>query len=81
MLEDKYHISRDELYNKLMEKDIYTRKYFYPITADHACFKNKYKYNNLNTARDIAKKVLLLPIYEGLKDETIDRIVTAVLGK
>ncbi len=81
VLEDKYHISRDELYNKLMEKDIYTRKYFYPITADHACFKNKYKYNNLNTARDIAKKVLLLPIYEGLKDETIDRIVTAVLGK
>ena len=79
VLEDKYHISRDELYNKLMEKDIYTRKYFYPITADHACFKNKYKYNNLNTARDIAKKVLLLPIYEGLKDETIDRIVTAVL--
>ena len=81
VLEDKYHISRDELYNKLMEKDIYTRKYFYPITADHACFKNKYKYNNLNTARDIAKKVLLLPIYEGLKDETIDRIVTAVLEK
>ena len=79
VLEDKYHISRDELYNNLMEKDIYTRKYFYPITADHACFKNKYKYNNLNTARDIAKKVLLLPIYEGLKDETIDRIVTAVL--
>ena len=81
VLEDKYHISRDELYNKLMEKDIYTRKYFYPITADHACFKNKYKYNNLNTARDIAKKVLLLPIYEGLKDETIDRIVKAVLEK
>ena len=81
VLEDKYPISRDELYNKLMEKDIYARKYFYPITADHACFKNKYKYNNLNTARDIAKKVLLLPIYEGLKDETIDRIVTAVLGK
>ena len=36
--EKKYGISRDELYTKLKNHNIYSRKYFYPITADQACF-------------------------------------------
>ena len=40
---DAYGITRNELYDRFREKDIYARKYFYPLTSDQACFKNKYK--------------------------------------
>ena len=42
LIEDEYDISRDELYNRLKENKIYPRKYFYPLTPDQVCFKNKY---------------------------------------
>ncbi|MCL2718594.1 MAG: DegT/DnrJ/EryC1/StrS family aminotransferase [Lachnospiraceae bacterium] len=69
-----YGMTRDELYEKLMVQNIYTRKYFYPITSDQACFKNRYKNVNLTIARYCASRVLLLPLYPELADEDIDRI-------
>lgn len=35
----EYKLSRNELYDKLKSKGIYSRKYFYPVTPDQACFK------------------------------------------
>lgn len=72
---DEYRITRDELYNLLRANNIFTRKYFYPLTADQVCFKNKYKYNAIEIARKLASQVLVLPIYEELKDEDLNRII------
>ena len=74
-VDEDYKLSRDELYCKLKEKEIYTRKYFYPITADQACFKNKYKDKSLLTARKLANQSLALPLYEGLEREKLDEII------
>ena len=74
-IEDNYPKSRNELYDDLKANGIYTRKYFYPITSDQACFKNKYKQLDLNVARDMAERVLVLPLYEKLTKDDIDRIV------
>lgn len=79
IVEDNYHMNRDELYNKLRDNNIYARKYFHPITADQACFKNLYKNDDLFTARSMAKRILLLPIYEGLADNEIDKILQLLL--
>ena len=76
---DDYCISRDELYDKLKKNNIFSRKYFYPLTSDQACFKNKYKNCSLENARWLAKHVLVLPLYEGLKDEDIERIADIIL--
>lgn len=65
---------RDELYERLKEKEIYSRKYFYPLTSDQACFKNKYKQLELPVARKLARSVLVLPMYEELSLEQIERI-------
>lgn len=74
VIEDAFPISRDVLYDKLKENDIYCRKYFYPLTSDQACFKNKYRHENLQNARMISDRVLVLPLYEKLEAEKIDYI-------
>lgn len=75
LVEDEYPLSRDELYERLKEQGIYTRKYFYPLTSDQACYKNKYRDMELVCARGLAEKVLALPIYEELSRENILYIV------
>ena len=54
---------RDELYDYFRRENIYCRKYFYPLTSDQACFKNKYKNVNLSIARYLAEHILVLPLY------------------
>ena len=78
LAEEEYCKSRDELYDFLRENGIFARKYFYPLTADQACFKNKYKKNSLVNARKLSKEVLVLPLYEEITLETIERIVRLI---
>ncbi len=75
LIEKDYKMSRDRLYDYLKKEGIYARKYFFPLTADHACFKNKYRNLPLEQARKLAESVLVLPLHEHLELETIDRIV------
>lgn len=75
LVREDYGISRDRLYDKLKEYNIYTRKYFYPLTADQACFKDRYKEVDLRNARKLSKQVLLLPLYEKLEMKNVERIV------
>ena len=74
IVEENYPISRNELHTKLSEKGIHARKYFYPLTADQACFKNRYRSIDLPIARRISERVLVLPMYEGLEEEVIEKI-------
>lgn len=49
-----------------------------PLTSDQACFKNKYKNMKLDVAKDLSNRVLVLPMYEGLAFEDVDRILAIV---
>ncbi len=80
ILDEEYPTTRNNLYDILRKYDIYTRKYFYPITSDQACFKNRYKNCNLTVARDMADHVLMMPIFERLTTEDQDRIIDIVLN-
>lgn len=75
IIEDDYRVSRDELYDVLKENGIYARKYFYPITADQACFRNKYKKADLANARKLSEQILTIPFYDTLDFEEMDRII------
>lgn len=75
LIENDYKISRNELYDLLKVHNVYPRKYFYPLTSDQACFKNKYKRVELINARKLAEQVLVLPFYENLELEQINGIV------
>ena len=76
--EKSYGISRDQLYINLKKNNIYSRKYFYPITADQACFKNEYKNASLTNARLLSKNILVLPLYADLEKENVIRIAEVI---
>ncbi len=76
--ENKTGISRDELYNKLKEYNIFTRKYFYPLITDFDCYKNIYQFNDLYNAKYISDRVLILPLYGDLLHEDVLEIVDII---
>ncbi len=69
---------RDKVYEALKEKNIFSRKYFYPLTSDESCFKNKYKNLDLKNARFVSDNILVLPLYDDLSMEKIDEIAEIV---
>ena len=70
---------RNVLYDRLKENGIYSRKYFYPLTSDQACFKNKHKDAELDVARNLSNRVLVLPMYEELTPEDVERICKCIV--
>ena len=74
LVTESCQFDRDTLYEKLRNEGIYARKYFYPLTSDQACFKNKYRYMQLDNARQLSREVLVLPLYADLPFEVIDKV-------
>ncbi|MBD5523500.1 MAG: DegT/DnrJ/EryC1/StrS family aminotransferase [Lachnospiraceae bacterium] len=79
LIDDSYDKSRDELHSALREHNIYARKYFYPLTSDQECFKNEYRNAQLEYARCISKKVLVLPLYDTLEMENMERVLDKIV--
>lgn len=72
-------INRDEIYEKLKEYNIYTRKYFYPLTTDFNCYKGKYDNNELKNAKYVADRILTLPIYGELAKDDANKIAQTIV--
>ncbi len=70
--------ARDNVFAELRANNIFARKYFYPITADQACFKNKYKNEPLRRARYAGDNILSLPLYPDLPLEAVDSITSII---
>lgn len=71
---DGFIKSRDEIYEELIQNDIITRKYFYPLTNDFDCYKGTFDAQPTPIARYIADRVLTLPLYADLPLDVVDRI-------
>ncbi len=67
-------LERDELYQELKTYNIYTRRYFYPLICDYACYRNLSLRDPLTVARRVASRILTLPIYPGLAEADVHRI-------
>lgn len=79
-IDEQYPITRDQLYKKLREKGINTRKYFYPLINDFSIYKRlKYINNNdLIVAYETTRKVLCLPIYSEMLKQDVQRIISVI---
>jgi dTDP-4-amino-4,6-dideoxygalactose transaminase len=77
LVEPEYPLSRDALYQKFRERDIYVRRYFYPLISDFPMYRGlpSAAHSNLPVARKVAEQVLCLPIYPGLATADVDRII------
>ena len=71
-----YPLTRDELYEKLRQQGIYTRRYFYPLISQFPMYSGiaSAAPQNLPVATDIASRVLCLPIYPNLSDDDVQAI-------
>lgn len=74
IVENEFKKTRDQLFNKLAEHNIYSRKYFYPLVTDYDCYKKTYSSESTPIAKDIASRILTLPLYADLSLEEVDRI-------
>jgi dTDP-4-amino-4,6-dideoxygalactose transaminase len=82
LVNNNFPISRDALYQKLKENDIYARRYFYPLISDFPMYRGMPSANreNLPVATRAANEVLCLPIYPSLKYEDQSRVIDLIAG-
>ena len=71
--EKLFGISRDTVYKKFKEFNIFTRKYFYPLCSDYTCYRQLPSSSsaNLPVANRVVQEVLSMPFYGGLTEDDV----------
>jgi dTDP-4-amino-4,6-dideoxygalactose transaminase len=82
MVEPSYPMTRDDLYQKLKDQNIFARRYFYPLISDFPMYRGipSARRENLPAATDAKYKVLCLPIYPALAKVDQQRVVDLIVG-
>lgn len=72
-----YRMSRDDLYTKLKGKNIYGRRYFYPLISTFSPYRSleSAAESNLPIAHQLAASVICLPMSAGLPDDDVERVI------
>lgn len=80
--EEKYGMSRDELYARLKERNILGRRYFYPLISEFSTYRGleSASLENLPVAHKLASSVICLPMYAFMEEEDVERVVECVRG-
>lgn len=83
MVEDDYPLSRDQLYFKLREHNIFARRYFYPLISEFSMYRGLRSAtpDNLPVASKAAEQVICLPIYPNLSHHKQQRIIQIIAGE
>lgn len=73
----KFGMTRDELFYKMAEKDILSRRYFYPLISNFPTYRGlpSSAKENLPIANKMADEVLCLPMHHALTEEDTNRIL------
>lgn len=79
----EYSLLRDELNVKLRQHGIFPRRYFYPLISEFSMYRGlpSAEPSNLPAAKKAADRVLCLPIYPDLTDESVTEIVSIIAGR
>ena len=80
VLFDGYKASRDEVFEELKKNNIMARKYFYPLTNDAQCYKNRFNAEQTPIAKYVADRILTLPLYGDLELSTVDKISDIIIN-
>jgi dTDP-4-amino-4,6-dideoxygalactose transaminase len=83
LIQHDYPLSRDALYQKLKDHNIYTRRYFYPLISDFPMYRSMLsaQRDNLPAATLAAAQILCLPIYPALDDVSISSVISIIKGE
>lgn len=77
---DKYGETRDELYFRMREENVYGRRYFYPLISEFATYRDlpSASKENLPNAHRMADSVICLPMHHELSDSDLVRIIDTI---
>ncbi len=77
----KFGMTRDELYAKMKNRNVLGRRYFYPLISTFSTYRGleSAKPENLPVAHKMAEEVICLPMYAGLTDEDVERVIDSVI--
>lgn len=80
LVSDNYHITRDTLYQKLKDNNIFARRYFYPLISNFPMYRGlpSSQEINLPIATKAANQVLCLPIYPELNHRDQLKIIDII---
>lgn len=71
--------SRDTVLDQLKNKNIFARKYFYPITSAFTVYKDMFSAQKTPVATDVSKNILTLPLYADLDIADVEYICHTIL--
>ncbi len=74
----EFGCTRDQLYEELKRFNVFARRYFYPLICDYVCYRSIQISDPLVQARQIAQRILTLPMYDALRVEDVKRICEIV---
>jgi dTDP-4-amino-4,6-dideoxygalactose transaminase len=77
---ERYGLSRDILYEKLKQHNIFGRRYFYPLISQFPTYRGLESAlpGNLPVAEKVTEQVICLPLYPDLDDKVINKICNIV---
>ncbi|HUF81075.1 MAG TPA: DegT/DnrJ/EryC1/StrS family aminotransferase [Burkholderiales bacterium] len=80
LVEEDFPIGRDALYDRLRQNGIHARRYFYPLISEFPMYRAlpSAAPGRLPVASAIARKILCLPIYPGLAEDVVERVIRVV---
>lgn len=80
LVESGYPLTRDGLYDWLKQHDVLARRYFYPLISEFPMYRASAGSGRpgLSAAVDTAEKVLCLPIYPGMEEARLEKIIELV---
>lgn len=80
-VEEDYGISRDNLYDKLRENNIFGRRYFYPLIPEFEMYSDidSGALERLPNAISASRAVICLPLYPQLRREDVHRICDLIV--
>jgi dTDP-4-amino-4,6-dideoxygalactose transaminase len=80
LMENDYPLTRDELYEALIARNIIPRRYFYPLISSFHMYKHAQgaQIENLPNAHRVSHNVICLPFYPGLEESVLSKIVSII---
>lgn len=80
IVDKPYPVSRDQLYARLKAKNIYARRYFYPLISSFSMYRHLRSAvpENVSAAESLSQKILCLPIFPDLTEAMQDRIIAVI---
>lgn len=80
LINSDYPLSRDALYQKLKDNNIFARRYFYPLISDFKMYTSMPSAQpiNLPVAKEVAEQVICLPMYADLSSENLTRVINLI---